>query len=96
MIKSFANQGTDDIYHGIDSKAAHKYPSEIHDRSADRMVLLAAATVLKDLLKNPGNHLEKLKGDLADKYSIRVNRQWRITFDWNQGNAYQVNLVDYH
>ena len=58
--------------------------------------MLDAAVDLTDLRVPPGNRLEKLKGDRADQYSIRINKQWRICFRWRSGNAHDVEIVDYH
>ena len=58
--------------------------------------MLDAATVLDDLRQPPGNRLEKLKGDRAGEYSIRINTQWRICFRWRSGHVYDVEIVDYH
>ena len=57
---------------------------------------LAAAVELKDLLIPPGNMLERLKGDLKEYYSIRINEQWRIIFKWKDGNVFDVRVTDYH
>lgn len=61
-----------------------------------KLVAVDAAEELDDLGLPPGNRLEKLRGDRAGQYSIRVNEQWRICFRWKDGNAYQVQIVDYH
>ena len=61
-----------------------------------RFAILDAAAKLEDLLVPPGNRLEKLKGDREGQYSIRINDQFRICFTWQDGNAYDVELVDYH
>jgi toxin HigB-1 len=58
--------------------------------------MLAAVTVLDDLRSPPGNRLEKLAGDRAGQYSIRIDQQWRICFEWKENNAHQVEIVDYH
>lgn len=58
--------------------------------------MLDAASVLTDLRVPPGNRLEKLKGDREGQYSIRVNDQWRVCFEWRSGDAYEVEIVDYH
>ena len=58
--------------------------------------MLDAACTLNDLRVPPSNHLEKLKGDLRSRYSIRVNRQWRLCFQWNGEEAVEVEFVDYH
>ena len=61
-----------------------------------KLGLIDAAEQLEDLRVPPGNRLEKLKGDRAGQHSIRVNDQWRICFRWKDGNAYDVEIVDYH
>jgi proteic killer suppression protein len=61
-----------------------------------RLYALDAATNLLDLRSPPSNRLEKLRGDLAGKYSIRINEQWRICFVWRDGGAWDVEIVDYH
>jgi toxin HigB-1 len=61
-----------------------------------KLKLVDDAAALADLRVPPGNHLEELKGDRAGQYSIRINRQYRVCFDWRDGNAYQVEIVDYH
>lgn len=61
-----------------------------------KLVAVDAAEALDDLRVPPGNRLEKLKGDRAGRYSIRVNDQWRVCFRWTDGNACDVELVDYH
>jgi len=61
-----------------------------------KLVVLNAANSLDDLRVPPGNRLEKLKGDRSGQYSIRVNDQWRICFRWSDGNAHEVEIVDYH
>lgn len=60
------------------------------------MAILDAAEQIEDLRIPPGNHLEKLSGDRQGEYSIRINDQWRICFRWRQGNAYDVEIADYH
>jgi len=61
-----------------------------------KLRMLDAATTLDDLRVPPANRLEKLKGDRAAQHSIRINRQWRVCFTWRLGNAYDVEIVDYH
>lgn len=61
-----------------------------------KLLMLDAAVTLQDLRVLPGNRLEKLAGDRAGQYSIRINDQWRICFEWSDGNAYEVEIVDYH
>jgi len=67
------------------------------ERSARRKLLyLSQARTIQDLLVPPGNRLEALKGDRKGQHSIRVNDQWRICFRWDEGHAYDVEIVDYH
>jgi proteic killer suppression protein len=61
-----------------------------------KLVILHAAESLEDLRAPPGNRLERLSGDREGKYSIRVNDQWRVCFRWSDGDAYEVEIVDYH
>jgi proteic killer suppression protein len=93
MIKSFRNKDTERVFKGVYIKGLSK---DIQISARRRLVYLHAARTLKDLKNNPGNRLEKLKGDREDQYSIRINDQYRICFDWLDGNAYQVEITDYH
>ena len=61
-----------------------------------RLEVLSAATTLSDLRSLPSNRLEALRGERAGQYSIRINDQWRICFDWQDGHAYEAEIVDYH
>jgi len=72
------------------------FPRDIHQRAYDKLRMLNNAATLEDLKIPPSNQLEKLKGDRAGHYSIRINKQWRICFKWVDGNAYVVEIVDYH
>ncbi len=69
---------------------------EVQRASYRKMAILDAAGALSDLRIPPGNRLEKLAGDRAGQYSIRINDQWRICFVWRRGDAYDVEIVDYH
>lgn len=95
MIKSFADRTTEDIYHGINSKAARRVDRPVWPVVVRRLDVLNAAISLSDL-KGPGNQLEKLKGNLAGYSSIRVNDQYRITFRFDSGNAEDVCCRDIH
>lgn len=96
MIKSIKDRTTQDIYDGINSKAARGLPKELH-RKAQRMLdYLNSAAKLGDLMVPPGNRLEALKRDLKGCYSVRINDQWRIVFRWVEGNAEDVHIKDYH
>jgi len=96
MIKSFRDQTTADIYHGRESKAARQIPKIIWRVANRKLDMLNAAHKIMDLRVPPGNKLESLKGDLQGLHSIRVNDQFRIVFLWLEGNARDVQIVDYH
>jgi len=93
MILSWANSETETIWNGRFSK---KLPQDIQRAAKRKLVHVNSAIVLEDLKVPPGNNLEKLIGDRKEAYSIRINRQWRICFDWDNGNAFNVEIVDYH
>ena len=93
MISSFASEETEKIFFGIIS---NKLPKDIQRTARRKLIYLDAAYDLEDLLVPPGNRLEKLKGKRAGQYSIRINNQWRICFDWKANKAMNVEIVDYH
>lgn len=93
MIKSFRDRDTERLFH---RERVKRFGSEVQKRGLRKLRMLDAATVLEDLKIPPANRLEKLKGDRAGQHSIRVNRQWRICFVWRAGDAYDVEIVDYH
>ena len=71
-------------------------PSHVLRLGLRKLLVLDAADALEDLRVPPGNRLEKLKGDRSGQYSIRINDQWRICFEWRDGDAYSVEITDYH
>lgn len=77
-------------------QAGGDFPADVLARAQRRLAQLDAAAVLEDLRVPPSNRLERLKGDRAGLYSIRINDQWRICFAWRDGDAYDVEVVDYH
>ncbi len=85
-----------DIFHGDDSKAARKIARELWTRIQEKLDLLNAGVSLEDLRIPPSNRLEKLKGDLAGFYSVRVNDQYRVVFRFTNGIATEVRCTDYH
>jgi proteic killer suppression protein len=93
MIVSFADKDTEGFWRTGRSKTL---PPDVHARAFRRLQQLNAAATLDFLRVPPGNQLEKLKGDRKDQYSIRVSRQWRICFGWKDGEAHDVEFVDYH
>ncbi len=96
VIRSIKGKTTQDIYDGLNSKAARKLPGELHRKARRQLDLINGAAHLEDLRVPPGNKLEALSKDLAGFHSIRVNDQWRIVFRWNETNAEDVEIVDYH
>ena len=93
MIESFASEETKKIFRGETSK---KLPKDIQRTARRKLLYIDDAEDLNDLLAPPGNRLEKLKGDRAEQYSIRINDQWRICFKWAGNKAKDVEIVDYH
>jgi toxin HigB-1 len=93
MIQSFADKTTAAIFAGLEVR---RIPREIQQRAAEKLALLHAAHKIDDLRVPPGNRLEKLSGDRAGQWSIRINDQWRICFIFENGNVYDVEIVDYH
>ena len=93
MIRSFADVEASLIWQGIPSR---RLPADIQATARRKLRMLNNAAVLEDLRAPPGNRLEALKGDRRGQYSIRINDQWRICFRWNDGDAYNVAILDYH
>ncbi len=96
MISGFGDATSADIYHGSDTRAARRIRRELWSRVQQKLDLLNACTCVKDLRTPPANRLEKLRGDLAGFYSIRVNQQYRIVFKFADGNCEEVRCTDYH
>ena len=96
MIVSFGNEATADLYHGRRTHRVRRFSHDIQRAALRKLDVLNAAQRLIDLRSPPGNRLETLSGDLAGYYSIRVNDQWRIVFRWENSNALDVLLTDYH
>jgi proteic killer suppression protein len=93
VIRSFKGDWSEEIWHG---RPARRLPLEIQRVARRKLRMLNNAQNLFDLRVPPGNRLEALKGDRAGQYSIRINDQWRICFEWREKDAYQVEVVDYH
>jgi proteic killer suppression protein len=93
MIISFGSKETEKIWNGI---AVKKPAIEIQQIGRRKLRMLNNSQDLNDLRVPPSNRLEKLNGNLKDFYSIRINNQWRIIFIWNNGNASNVEIIDYH
>ena len=96
MIVSFGDKATEDLFHGDDSKAARRIAQVLWTRVQTKLDLLNASTTLEDLRVPPSNRPEKLRGNWAGFYSLRVNDQYRIVFRFASGNASDVQCTDYH
>ena len=93
MIKSFADKITRLIF---EEQFVKGFPEDVLQRALAKLQRLDSAGTLRDLALSPGNQLEALQGDRARQHSIRINQQWRLCFRWEDGHAYDVELVDYH
>jgi proteic killer suppression protein len=93
VIRSFRDRDTERLFH---REPVRKWGPDVQRLGLRKLRVLDAATSTDDLRAPPGNRLEKLRGDRAGQWSIRVNDQWRLCFQWRDGDAYAVELVDYH
>ena len=93
MLLSFGSKETEKIWDGI---RVSRLPNEIQEIGRRKLRMMNNSQNISDLKIPPSNRLEKLKGTLKDFYSIRINDQWRIIFKWNNGNASEVEITDYH
>jgi proteic killer suppression protein len=93
VIKSFKDEETEKIFRRERSK---RLPTDIQDTAYRKLAMIHSANKIIDLRSPPGNRLEKLGGDRAGQWSIRINDQWRICFEWQNGDAYNVEITDYH
>lgn len=96
MIQSFADDTAVDLFRERNTRAARRIPKELWRVVQRKLRLIDAAGRLPDLTVPAGNRLERLKGDQAGRHSIRVNDQYRVTFRWEDGHAYEVRVEDYH
>ena len=93
MIRSFSDAETERFY---TTGRSRRFPPEIRLRAAMRLTQINAATQIEDLKQPPSNRLEALKADRKGQWSIRINDQWRVCFKFTKGDAYDVEIVDYH
>ena len=93
MIKSFKSKEPQKLFQ---RQFSRKLPPEIHRIARKKLEVLDASETIRDLRIPPSNHLEKLSKERKGQHSICVNDQWRICFEWREGNAYNVEIVDYH
>jgi proteic killer suppression protein len=96
VIQGFADDATEAVYYDQPTKAARRLPKALWPLIRRKLDALHAAVWLDDLRVPPGNRLERLRGDRAGRYSIRVNDQYRITFRFEGGHAWEVRCEDYH
>lgn len=96
MIKNIKGKTTQDIFDGVNTKAARKVQSELRERARDLLDAINAIIRVDDLKAPPSNRLHKLKGKLKDFWSVSINNQWRIIFKWDDKNAVDVEIIDYH
>lgn len=93
MIESFAAKETEKV---LRSELSKKLPLDIQRTARRKLLYLDDAESLQDIQAVPGHRLEKLKGDRAGQYSIRINDQWRICFEWRADKAVNAEIIDYH
>ena len=96
MIRSFRDKATADLFRQRNTRAARRMPRELWRVIQRKLKLLDSAARLDDLVVPAGNRLELLKGDQSGRHSIKVNAQYRVTFRWENGHAYEVAVEDYH
>lgn len=92
MIRSFTDKETERVWSGLRSR---KLPADIQNRALDKLRMLNRAKTLDDLRNPPSNRLHELDRDRTGQHSISINMQWRICFVWKDGNAHDVEIVDY-
>lgn len=96
MINNFQDKLTEDVFNGVSSRYSRKLPNALHKKAQRKLDMINAATII-DTLKIPSsNKLAKLSGNLADYWRIKIDKQWAVIFRWENGNAYDVCIIDYH
>jgi proteic killer suppression protein len=96
VIQSFGDETTADLFQESNTRAARRIPRAIWRVAQRKLKIVDVAARVEDLAAPPGNRLESLKGDQAGRHSIRINDRYRVTFRWEQGNAHEVRIEDYH
>ena len=96
MITSFSSSLAEDIFNGINSKQSRKLPGDLHPKAKRKLDMLNATTKIETLRVPPSNKLKKLEGKLSDYWRIKIDKQWAVIFIWNNGEASQVDIIDYH
>jgi toxin HigB-1 len=92
VVETFGDSDTERLFRG---ESVRRFQA-VERVARRKLAMLAAARELRDLSAAPGNRLEKLRGTRRGQYSIRINDQWRVCFAWRDGNAYDVEITDYH
>ena len=93
MIRAFKDKETEKVFNGQFSR---RLPNDVQRIAERKLIMLHRSATLNDLRVPPSNRLEMLQGQRAGQYSIRINDQWRICFEWRADGAYGVEIVDYH
>ena len=93
VIRSFRDTETEKVFQ---RERSRRLPPDVQRQAHRKLLLLDAAEALKELRIPPGNRLERLSGNRAGQHSIRINDQWRVCFRWDRGDAYDVEITDYH
>jgi proteic killer suppression protein len=96
MIRSFADETTVDLFRERNTRHARRIPRDVWRTAQRKLKALDVAARLEDLRIPAGNRLERLRGGRADRHSVRINDQYRLTFQWESGHAYEVSVEDYH
>lgn len=97
MIQSFRDKGTESVFDGADTRAARKCcPRSLWAIARRKLDQINRVGEVGELSVPPGNRLERLRGDRKNQYSIRINQQYRICFEWEDGHAFEVEIADYH
>ena len=93
MIRTFRDRDTQAVFQG---EFVKRLDRRVQQRAREKLKYLDSAGDLRDLMIPPSNQLESLRGDRQGQYSIRINKQWRVCFKWKEGDAFDVEIVDYH
>jgi len=96
VIQSFGDETTADLFRERNTRAARRIPRELWRAAQRKLKALDVAAQLSDLTIPAGNRLERLKGEHAGRHSVRINDQYRLTFRWEKGHAFEVRVEDYH
>jgi len=97
VIRTFRGQGTEDVFDGLDTSAARKVcPRTLWQIARRKLDQINRVRDVRELAMPPGNRLERLRRDRTGQHSIRINDQYRICFEWEDGHAHEVEITDYH